>query len=219
MSVYLVMLGAPGAGKGTQAKMLCESLGLPHISTGDLFRYNIKNETDLGKLANSYIKKGELVPDDVTIAMVREALADPEANVGAVLDGFPRTAQQAESLEKILNEMGRELTLVPYIQVPEEELIARLTGRWMCPECASIYHTKFNPPEQAGVCDHDGAALYQRDDDKLETVKNRIEVYLKQTAPLINYFRERGLLVEIDGDQPIEEVQQDLLDALPSEKE
>ena len=219
MSVYLVMLGAPGAGKGTQAKQLCESLGLPHISTGDLFRYNIKNETELGKLASSYIKKGELVPDDVTIAMVREALADPEAAVGAVLDGFPRTAAQAESLEKMLNGMGRELALVPYIQVPEEELIARLTGRWMCPECARIYHSKFNPPTQDGVCDFDGTALYQRDDDKLETVKNRIEVYLQQTAPLINYFKERGLLVEIDGNQPIEKVQQDLLDAIPAEKE
>jgi adenylate kinase len=213
------MLGAPGAGKGTQAKQLCETLGLPHISSGDLFRYNIRNKTELGELATSYINKGELVPDDVTIAMVKDALSDPEAEAGAVLDGFPRTAAQAQALDEMLSGMGRKLTLVPYIQVPEEELIARLTGRWMCPECARIYHSKFNPPKQAGICDVDGAELYQRDDDKIETVSNRIQVYLEQTAPLISYYQERGLLVEINGDQPIEQVHQDLLDSIPAANE
>lgn len=214
MTVYLVMLGAPGAGKGTQAKQLSEKLGLPHVSSGDLFRENIKNETELGKLATSYINKGELVPDDVTIGMVRDRLSQPDAEAGAVLDGFPRTAAQAQALDEMLGGTGRKLSLVPYIQVPEEELVARLTGRWMCPNCGRIYHSMFSPPKQAGVCDDDSAELYQRDDDKPATVKNRIQVYLEQTAPLISYYRENCLLVEIDGDQPIEQVHQALLKAI-----
>jgi adenylate kinase len=214
MTVYLVMLGAPGAGKGTQAKQLSDKLNLPHISSGDLFRENIKNETTLGKLASSYINKGELVPDDVTIGMVRERLSQPDAASGAVLDGFPRTAAQAKALDEMLRGMGRKLALVPYIQVPEEELVTRLSGRWICPECGHIYHSKFSPPEAAGKCDVDGTDLYQREDDKPETVKNRIQVYLEQTAPLIRYYRENGLLVEINGDQPIKQVHLNLLEVI-----
>ena len=216
MSVYLVMLGAPGAGKGTQASSLSKNLGLPHVSSGDLFRENIKNETKLGKLAASYINKGELVPDDVTISMVKDRLSRPDCEKGAILDGFPRTVTQAESLDAMLFGMGRKLTKVPYIKVSEEELVERLTGRWVCPECGKIYHVRFNPPAQPGVCDTDGATLYQRDDDKPETVKNRIQVYMEQTAPLIRYYEETGMLVEIDGNQPIEDVHQALLAVLPT---
>jgi adenylate kinase len=214
MTVYLVMLGPPGAGKGTQAKKLSVKLNLPHVSTGDLFRANIKNETELGKLANSYIQKGDLVPDDVTIRMVRERLSQPDAENGAVLDGFPRTCGQAETLDEMMEEMGLKLTLVPYVLVPEEELLARLTGRWTCRECGHIYHTRYSQPEKEGVCDKDGAELYQRQDDKPETVRTRIQVFMEQTAPLIDYYRDAGLLVEINGNQTIERVQQDLLTAI-----
>jgi len=214
MTVYLVMLGPPGAGKGTQAKLLSKKLDLPHISTGDLFRANIKNETKLGKLAQSYMQKGDLVPDDVTIGMVRERLSQPDAENGAVLDGFPRTCGQAETLAEMMEEMGLKLTLVPYVQVPEAELLARLTGRWTCRECGHIYHTRYSPPEKEGVCDKDGSELYQRQDDTLETVRNRLQVFMEQTAPLIDYYRDAALLVDINGNQPIEKVQQDLLAAI-----
>lgn len=216
MPVFMVMLGAPGAGKGTQAKQLSGNLGLPHVSSGDLFRENIKNETELGKLASSYMEKGELVPDDVTIKMVKDRLSRPDCAKGAILDGFPRTAAQAKALDAMLSEMGYEIGLVPFIQVPESVLMERLTGRWTCRENGHIFHTLFNPPKQTGVCDLDGSELYQRPDDKPETVQNRIQVYLEQTAPLIEYYRETGVLKEIDGDQEINQVNQDLMAIMPS---
>lgn len=215
MPVFMVMLGAPGAGKGTQAKRLSKQLDLPHVSSGDLFRENIKNETELGKLASSYIKKGELVPDDVTISMVKDRLSRPDCAKGAILDGFPRTAAQAKALDEMLAELGYQLDLVPLIKVPESVLMERLTGRWTCRENGHIFHTLFNPPQQPGVCDIDGSELYQRPDDTPETVKNRIQVYFEQTAPLINYYKSTGVLKEIDGNQPIELVTKDLLDIVP----
>ena len=215
MSVFIVILGAPGAGKGTQAKLLAEKAGLSHISSGDLFRENIKNDTELGKLASSFIDKGELVPDDVTIEMMRNRICKPDCGIGAILDGFPRTAAQAEALDKMLAELDHQIDIVPFIAVPEDVLMARLTGRWTCKSCGHIYHTLFNPPKQAGICDLDGAELYQRPDDTAETVSNRIKVYFTQTMPLIEHYRENGVLVEIDGDRGIEAVNQSLLEKLP----
>jgi len=214
MADFIVLLGPPGAGKGTQAKLISADKKLPHISSGDIFRENLKKETDLGKVAGEYIKKGELVPDDVTIAMIQDRLSRPDCESGALLDGFPRTPAQAEALDAMLETMEGKVIAVPYIKVGEDELIARLTGRWTCPACDRVYHVKFNPPKTTGICDDDGAELYQRDDDKIETVTNRIRVYLNQTQPLINYYRDKGLLLEIDGDQSIGAVSADLLTAL-----
>jgi adenylate kinase len=211
MSIYLVLIGAPGAGKGTQAKMLVERYGLTHVSSGDLFRDNLKRQTELGKLAQTYMDRGDLVPDDVTIRMVAERLGRPDVQAGAVLDGFPRTRAQAEALDGTLADLGGQVNMVPYIKVPEELLLERLTGRWTCRGAAQhVYHMKYNPPQQAGVCDVDGTALYQRDDDKAETVSRRVTEYLTNTAPLIAFFRERGVLVEIDGAQDIEAVSAEL---------
>jgi len=188
MRMYIVLLGPPGVGKGTQAEILAETASLPHISSGDLFRENIKNETELGKLAQTYINKGELVPDDVTISMIR-----------------------AEALDKLLAEFGGKVNHVPYITAAESVLVERLSGRWTCRENGHVFHEKFNPPKKAGVCDLDGSELYQRDDDKSETVLHRIAVYFKQTAPLIEYYRKCGLLTEVDGAQEIEKVTASLL--------
>lgn len=214
MPAYIVLLGPPGVGKGTQAKIVAEATGLPHISSGDLFRENIKNETELGKLAQSYINRGELVPDDVTIGMIRERLGQPDCAAGALLDGFPRTTVQAEALERLLAEFGGQVDAVPYITAPEHVLIERLSGRWTCKAQGHVFHERHNPPRQAGVCDFDGSELIQREDDKAETVARRIQVYFAQTAPLVAYYRERGRLVEIDGARPIEKVTADLLAAL-----
>ncbi|NOY99613.1 MAG: adenylate kinase [Chloroflexi bacterium] len=214
MATYIVLLGPPGVGKGTQAKVLAKQTGLVHVSSGDLFRENIKNQTELGRLAQSYINKGELVPDDMTIAMVKARIARPDCEMGAILDGFPRTPAQADALRKILAEFGDDVKVVPYITAPEEMLVERLSRRWTCCAQGHVFHELYNPPQKAGVCDIDGSELYQRDDDKAETVKHRIQVYLKQTAPLISYYREQGKLVEVDGTQSIEQVTQDLLAAL-----
>lgn len=211
---FVVLMGGPGAGKGTQAKLLQEALGLPQISTGDLFRENLRNNTELGKLARTYIDKGELVPDDVTIAIVKERLSREDCTEGALLDGFPRTISQADALEKLLADMGERVHIVPYIHVTPEVLLKRLSGRWTCKICGRVYHVLFNPPQKEGVCDLDGGELYQRDDDTEETQKRRIEVYLEQTAPLLAYYRDKGLLVEINGEQTIERVQQDLIQAI-----
>jgi adenylate kinase len=214
MSKFIVLLGPPGAGKGTQAQVIAKELEIPHISSGDIFRENLKNETELGQTAKDYMNRGELVPDDVTIAMIRERLLRPDCANGALLDGFPRTPAQARALAEMLSEMGGEVALVPYIKVPEKELIERLSGRLTCRAEGHIFHKEYNPPETPGVCDFDGSELYQRDDDKVETVTRRIRVYLEQTEPLIAYYRERGLLVEVDGKQPIDQVKEDLFAAL-----
>jgi adenylate kinase len=214
--LYLVFLGGPGAGKGTQAERLAKTLGIPQISTGDLFRENLKQETELGLLAKGYMDRGELVPDEVTVGMVRERLSRPDCAQGAILDGFPRTVAQAEALEGLLADLGAQLSVVPYIKVPEDVLLARLAGRWTCRQCGAMYHELFSPPEKAGVCDKCGGDLYQRLDDAPETQKHRIEVYFDQTAPLIDYYRNKGLLVEIDGRPGIEEIQAELLRVVAS---
>jgi adenylate kinase len=211
---FIVLLGPPGVGKGTQANNIAESTGLPHISSGDLFRENIKNASELGKLVQSFMNKGELVPDDVTIAMIRDRLSRPDCKGGALLDGFPRTTVQAQALEKLLAEFGGQVNYVPYIAASETVLVERLSGRWTCKEQGHVFHEKYNPPKKSGVCDMDGSLLYQRDDDKAETVTRRIQVYFAQTAPLIAYYRERGLLSEINGARPIDQVTADLLAVL-----
>lgn len=211
MPTYIVLLGPPGVGKGTQAKLIADTTGLPHVSSGDLFRENIKNETELGKLAESIMNKGELVPDDVTIRMIRDRLSRPDCKGGALLDGFPRTTVQADSLTSLLAEFDGKVNYVPYITASETTLLERLSGRWTCKAQGHVFHEKHNPPQRSGVCDFDGSTLYQRDDDSAETVTRRIQVYFSQTAPLITYYRERGLLSEIDGAQPIEKVTADLL--------
>jgi adenylate kinase len=212
---FVVLLGPPGAGKGTQAARLAEALEVPHVSSGDLFRENLQQQTGLGKQAQRYINQGELVPDDVTIGMIRERVNREDCCAqGAILDGFPRTPAQAEALDEILDELGTTLKAVYYISVSEGELIERLTGRRVCRSAGHIYHLRYNPPQQPGVCDIDGSELYQREDDRQETVVQRIKVYRKQTAPLIEHYRSKGLLVEIDGEQPIEHVTKALLNAV-----
>lgn len=214
MPVYIVLLGPPGAGKGTQAQLISEKLGLPHISSGDIFRENLKNQTDLGKLAKGYMDRGELVPDDLTIQMIRDRLSRPDCVSGALLDGFPRTVAQAEALTQMLAEFTGRVNAVPYINVAEEVLVERLTGRWTCRAEGHVFHEKFSPPKVAGVCDFDGSELYQRPDDNVETVTRRIRVYLDQTMPLIAYYRQGGVLLEVDGTKTINQVGADLLAGL-----
>ena len=214
MATYIVLLGSPGAGKGTQADILIEQTGLEHISSGDLFREHIRKKTELGQLADSYMGKGELVPDDVTIAMVTERISSPDCDRGAILDGFPRTLVQAEAIKITLNEKGTDVTVVPYITAPEEILIARLSGRWTCRASGHVYNNLYSPPAQKGICDICGSELYQRNDDTVETAKKRLQVYTEKTLPLINYYRKQNKLVKIQGNQPIEKVTEDLLAAL-----
>jgi adenylate kinase len=214
MATFIVLLGPPGVGKGTQAKILSERTGLAHISSGDLFRENLKNQTELGKLAQTYMTKGELVPDDVTIAMIRERLSRPDCESGAILDGFPRTPAQADALETMLQGFNGHVDVVPFVTADENILLERLTGRWTCRANGHIFNEKSNPPQNDKLCDFDGSELYQRDDDKAETVKHRIEVYFDQTSPLISYYREHGKLLEIDGTRSIDQVTQDLLAAV-----
>lgn len=214
MKRYIVLLGPPGAGKGTQAELIVEKLGLPHISSGDLFRANLKAKTPLGNAAQGYMDRGELVPDQLTIAMVKDRLEQPDCAAGALLDGFPRTPAQADALGEMLKELDGQVVCVPYIAVPAEVLIERLSGRWTCRAQGHVYHAVNKPPKVAGICDEDGSELYQRDDDKPETVANRIRVYMAQTAPLIQYYRERNVLVEVDGTQDIDKVSADLLEAI-----
>ncbi|MEW6622263.1 MAG: adenylate kinase [Bacillota bacterium] len=200
----IILMGPPGAGKGTQAERLIELLGIPHISTGDMFRRAMAEGTELGKQAKGFMDRGELVPDEVTIGIVRERLMEPDCEGGFMLDGFPRTVPQAKALDKILEELGQQLDAVINISVPQEELITRLTGRRVCKKCGATYHVVFNPPAGEGRCDKCQGEIYQRDDDKVETVGKRLQVYFKNTEPLINYYRDLGLLKEIDGNQPMD---------------
>lgn len=214
MAKFYVLIGPPGAGKGTQAKVIAEKYGLVHISSGDLFRENLKQETDLGKLAQGFMTRGELVPDDVTIGMVRERISRPDCQKGALLDGFPRTPAQADALAVMLKEFNSKVELVPLIDVPAQVLIDRLSGRWSCRAQGHVFHEKFNPPQKAGFCDIDGSELYQREDDQKSTVERRIKVYTEQTAPLIEYYSSRKLLVTVDGTKSIDEVTAELLAAI-----
>jgi len=214
VATYVVLLGPPGVGKGTQAKILAEQTGLLHISSGDLFRDNIRNGTELGQLAKSYMDRGELVPDDLTVSMVRARVTGPDSQAGAILDGFPRTPAQAEALRKMLLELHADIDLVPLIKADSAVLVQRLSERWICRDQGHIYNQRSNPPRRPGKCDLDGSELYQREDDKADTVAHRIQVYLDQTAPLIEYYRARQKLIEIDGTQPIEDVSRSLLTVL-----
>jgi adenylate kinase len=214
MPSYVVLLGPPGAGKGTQAELISEKLGLAHISSGDIFRENLKNQTELGKKAQVFMNRGELVPDDLTIEMIKDRLQRDDCKAGALLDGFPRTPAQAEALAKMLATWNGKVECVPYISVPPQELIGRLSGRWTCKAQGHVYHEKFNPPRKTGVCDVDGSELYQREDDQAATVERRIRVYLEQTTPLIDYYRKQGVLAEVDGTLPIDQVTTLLLKAI-----
>lgn len=195
----LVLLGPPGAGKGTQAALICKHLGIPHISTGDMFRQAIKEGTELGRQAEKYLQSGGLVPDDVTIGLIQERLSHSDCRQGFLLDGFPRTVAQAEALDAWLAGRKEKLDAVIDIEVPREELMARLTGRRVCRQCGATYHLQYNPPAEAGKCDVCGGELIQRADDTAATVGKRLDVYNEQTAPLITYYRQRGLLKEIEG--------------------
>ncbi|EKF9257263.1 adenylate kinase [Listeria monocytogenes] len=202
----LVLMGLPGAGKGTQAEQIVEKYNIPHISTGDMFRAAMKNNTELGKKAKSFMDNGDLVPDEVTNGIVRERLAEDDAKNGFLLDGFPRTVEQAEELENILNDLGTELDAVISIEVDKDVLMKRLTGRWICRTCGKTYHEIYNPPKVPGKCDLDGGELYQRDDDKKETVEKRLNVNMKQTKPLLDFYSEKGKLHNINGEQDIKDV-------------
>lgn len=212
--IYVILIGPPGAGKGTQAVLLERIFGLKQVSSGDLFRENLKNETELGLLAKGYIDRGELVPDEVTIAMVQERISRPDCQRGVILDGFPRTLEQAKALDDMLAGQGRCISLVPQLDVPDEELMDRLTGRRVCRNCGHTYHVRFNPPTVTGFCDKCDGELYQRTDDKPETVRNRLFVYYKQTSPLIGYYFAQGLLVQLDAAGSIDEVHQNLMSAV-----
>ncbi|BBD89390.1 adenylate kinase [Staphylococcus caprae] len=210
----IILMGLPGAGKGTQASEIVKKFPIPHISTGDMFRKAIKDETDLGKEAKSYMDRGELVPDEVTVGIVKERISEDDAKKGFLLDGFPRTIEQAEALNNIMSELDREIDAVINIEVPEEELMNRLTGRRICEKCGTTYHLVFNPPKVEGICDIDGGKLYQREDDNPETVSNRLSVNVKQSKPILEYYDEKGILKNIDGSKDIDEVTNDVIDIL-----
>ena len=210
----LVMLGAPGAGKGTQAIKIADKYNIPHISTGDIFRANIKGGTELGLKAKSYMDKGELVPDDVTIGMLLDRIGDDDCKNGYVLDGFPRTIPQAESLTRALAERDERIDYALDINVPDDNIVKRMSGRRACPKCGSTYHVVYAAPKLENICDKCGAELVIREDDKPETVKERLNVYHKQTEPLISYYKNEGILREIDGTQDLEKVFQDIISIL-----
>ncbi|HHY24167.1 MAG TPA: adenylate kinase [Clostridiaceae bacterium] len=210
----LVLLGAPGAGKGTQAQVISEKFCIPHISTGDIFRSNIKNGTDMGKKAKEYIDKGLLVPDEVTINIVKDRLKESDCKNGFILDGFPRTIPQAEALDGVLSDLGTSLDFVVNISVSDNEIIERLSGRRVCQKCGKSYHIKYNPPTVGGVCDACASKVIQRDDDKEETVISRIETYHKQTEPLIDYYSRKGILLTVEGRELIEDTTKEVMKVL-----
>ena len=212
--MYIILLGAPGAGKGTQAVMLAEKLNLVQVASGDLFRQALRDETELGKKAKTFMDKGQLVPDEITIQMVLDRLAAPDCDNGALLDGFPRNIEQAKALDKALDKQAKTIDNVVYIKVSEGELLKRLGGRWICRDCQAPYHEVDSPPKVAGKCDRCGGELYQRADDNVETVKNRLKVYFAETSPLIDYYRNAGKLLEIDGEGSTSDVNGRILAAL-----
>ncbi|MCL5958479.1 MAG: adenylate kinase [Chloroflexi bacterium] len=212
--MYVILLGAPGAGKGTQAESLAERYGVAHVATGDLFREAAKKGTELGQLAKSYMDRGELVPDQLTIQMVMERLKERDCQRGVILDGFPRTVEQAKALKEALVQQGKGIDVVLYIEVSDETLLNRLSGRYICRACQTPYHILFNPPRVEGVCNACGGPLYQRDDDRREVSERRLEVYFRQTSPLINFYETEGVLRKIDGEQSVEQVGADLVKVL-----
>jgi adenylate kinase len=206
----IIMLGAPGAGKGTQAKKIAEKYQIPHVSTGDIFRSNIKEGTQLGRKAKEYMDQGALVPDELTIGMLMDRIQQEDCSNGYVLDGFPRTIPQAESLQKAITEMGQKIDFAINVDVPDENIINRMSGRRACISCGATYHIVYNPSKVAGICDVCGSELVLRDDDKPETVKKRLAVYHDQTRPLIDYYKEAGVLVNVDGTQELNKVFSDI---------
>ncbi|MGC4995779.1 adenylate kinase [Streptomyces sp. DT195] len=215
----IVLVGPPGAGKGTQAVRLAEKLGVPHISTGDLFRANISRQTELGKLAKSYMDGGNLVPDEVTIAMAKDRMEQPDAENGFLLDGFPRNVSQAQALDELLQSEGIKLDAVLDLEVPEEEVVKRIAGRRICRKDSShVFHVTYSAPKKEGVCDVCDGELYQRDDDSEDTVRKRLEVYHTQTEPIIDYYKSQGLVVTIPALGPVDEITKRALEALKREK-
>lgn len=209
--MYVILLGAPGAGKGTQAQTLSQATGLAHVASGDIFRENLRQGTQLGLLAKGYMDRGELVPDEITIRMILERISAPDCAKGCLLDGFPRTLEQAQALNSALAKRGTTIDAVLYIKVSTEELLRRLSGRWICRSCQTPYHEVNSPPQVAGKCDQCGGELYQRSDDTQETARNRLDVYFAQTMPLIEHYVKASKLREVDGEQSIEAVSRDLM--------
>lgn len=206
----LILFGPPGAGKGTQAKKMVDLYGIPQISTGDILRANVREGTELGLAAKAYMDKGELVPDEVLIGIIKNRLKEPDCEKGFILDGYPRTRPQADALTILLDEINKPIDVVLNLEVPDDELVERISGRLMCSKCGASYHRTFNPPKKEGVCDICGGELFQRDDDREEAVMNRLDVYKKQTQPLIDYYTKKGILVTLDGTKGINEVFEDI---------
>jgi adenylate kinase len=212
--MYIIMLGAPGAGKGTQADILSQEINLPHIASGDLFRQALEERTEVGLLAKSYMDKGELVPDEITIKMILERINQPDCVSGCLFDGFPRTLHQAKVLDKALKEQGKSIDEAIYIEVPNEELVKRLSGRRLCRSCQTPYHITNSPPEMPGKCDRCGGELYQRSDDREETVKERLSVFLAQTVPILDYYEKQGKLIRVNGNLEMQGVARQIISAL-----
>ena len=212
--MYLVLLGAPGAGKGTQAAIISQKTGLTHIASGDLFRQAVQKGTDLGKLVKSYMDKGELAPDEVTIKVIMERLGEPDCEKGCIFDGFPRTLDQAKALEEKLSEQKKGIDKAVFIEVPDEDLMKRLGGRWTCKSCQAVYHEVASPPKVAGKCDKCGGELYQRPDDNEATIRERLKVYFNQTTPVLEYYKNNGKLIAVDGKLSIDEVAAKVIEVL-----
>ena len=212
--MYIILLGAQGSGKGTQAELLSQTLGIPHIASGDLFRKAIDEKTELGVKAKAYIDRGELVPDELTVTMVVKRLEEPDCSQGVLFDGFPRTVAQAEVLDKGLQEVGKQIDLAIYLQVPREELLKRLSGRYICKANQHVYNIHTHPPKVAGVCDIDGSELYQRTDDTGEAVQKRLDIFFNESIRLLDYYGKQNKLEEVDGNQDIDKVQQSLLSVI-----
>ncbi|HHT46077.1 MAG TPA: adenylate kinase [Firmicutes bacterium] len=208
--MFIILMGPPGAGKGTQAEKLTKEFALIHVSTGDIFRNAVKEGTEMGKKAKEYMDKGELVPDEIVLGIVKERLSKPDCKAGVLLDGFPRTIEQAEALDEVLEDLKMKIDAVINIDVSEEELIARLTGRRVCRNCGATYHIKFNPPKVRNICDHCSGELYQRSDDTIDTVKERLNIYNKQTLPMVDYYERKGMYKSADGSREIDQVFADI---------
>ena len=216
--MYIIILGAPGAGKGTQADILCQEMVLTHIASGDLFRQALEKKTELGLLAKTYMEKGELVPDEVTIKMILERIAAPDCASGCLFDGFPRTLEQAEALDKAFAAQGKSIDKAIYIKVPDEELIKRLSGRWICRNCQTPYHLISSPPKVPGKCDKCGGELYQRPDDTEETVKERLKVFHDLTIPILDYYKKQNKLIKVNGNLGIKEVAKEVIRAISTQR-
>jgi len=212
--MYIIMLGAPGAGKGTQADILSQEMDLPHIASGDLFRQALEERTEVGLLAKSYMDKGELVPDEITIKMILERINQPDCTSGCLLDGFPRTLHQAKVLDEAFREQGKSIDKAIYIEVPNEELVKRLSGRWLCRTCQTPYHTTSSPPKTPGKCDKCGGELYQRSDDREETVKDRLNIFFAQTVPILDYYKKQNKLIRVNGNLGMQGVAREIISAL-----